>query len=186
MLDTFILNLNLNSKGIWWVFLFGSIVFLIVLLMPKRLKKREIYFIFGVVGYVTMIMDVSIMSTYFDLFDLGSEPDVEGIGDLISMAIIPSCLAVIFSNYFKWKKKWIYVGAFVLISFMFEWILVQVGYMKLKGWKTWWSLPVYFVVYSYWLPWQLEMLRVANVNEKIVTSKKINFKNLLRIREKAK
>jgi hypothetical protein len=158
-MDKFIDNLNLDSKGIWWVLLFASIVLIFMLFMPKRLRWREIYFIFGVVGYVTMIMDVTIMSTYLDVFDLGSKKNVEGIGDLISLAIIPSCLAVIFCNYFRWEKKWKYVALFVLISFLFEWVLVQVGYMKLKGWETWWSLPVYFVIYSFWLPWQLKLLR---------------------------
>ncbi len=167
-IDTFIQNLDLDSQGIWWVFLFALVVFLFMLLMPKRFSKREMYFIFGVVGYVTMVVDVTFMSTYFDVFDLGSDPQVEGIGDLISLAFIPSCLAVIFSNYYTGEKRWRYVALFVLISFFFEWVLVQVGYMKLKGWRTWWSLPVYFVIYAYWLPWQLKALRKTDVNRKVI------------------
>ncbi|MEW9671606.1 hypothetical protein ABLT31_22490 [Ammoniphilus sp. 3BR4] len=128
------------------------------------------------------------MSTYLDVFDLGSKAQVEGIGDLISMAIIPSCLAVIYLNYLRWEKKWQYVTLFVLISFFFEWVLVQVGYMTLKGWKTWWSLPVYFLIYAYWLPWQLRLLRNINGTRKFASSNKIKLNKIfkMKIKEKAK
>jgi phosphatidylserine synthase len=158
-MDKIIQNLDLSAKGIWFPITLGTIVFIYMIFMPKRLSWREICFIFGTIGYVAIIIDVFIMLNYLDVFDLGRDPKQEGIGDLISYGIIPSCYAVIFLNYYKQEKKWIYVTLFTIMSFLSEWMLVQVGYMKLKGWHTWLSIPVFIIVFGFWLPWQLKLIR---------------------------
>ncbi|OAS88002.1 MULTISPECIES: hypothetical protein [Metabacillus] len=158
-MEKFIQNLDLSAKGIWFPITLGTIALIYILFMPKRLNWREIYLIFGTIGYVALIIDMFFMLNYFDIFDLGRDPKQEGIGDLISYGIIPSCYAVIFLNHFKPEKKWLYVALFTLLSFLSEWMLVQVGYMKLKGWQTWWSIPVFIIVFGFWLPWHLKLLR---------------------------
>jgi len=158
-MEKFIQNLDLSSKGIWFPITLGTISLIYIFFMPKRLSWREIYFIFGTSGYVAIMIDVFLMLNYFDVFDLGHNPMQEGIGDLISYGIIPSCYAVIFLNYLKPEKKWLYVTLFTLLSSLSEWMLVQVGYMKLKGWHTWWSIPIFIIVFGFWLPWQLRLLR---------------------------
>ncbi|MBT2736570.1 hypothetical protein [Bacillus sp. ISL-7] len=152
-------NLDLSAKGIWFPITLGTVALIYIIFMPKRLSWREIYFIFGTTGYVAIVIDVFLMLNYLDVFDLGRDPKQEGIGDLISMGIIPSCYATIFLNYFKQEKKWIYVTLFTIVSFFSEWMLVQIGYMKLKGWHTLWSIPVFIIVFGFWLPWQLKLLR---------------------------
>lgn len=132
--------------------------------MPKRLTSREIYLIFGTIGYVAVIIDMFFMLNYFDVFNLGRKSKQEGIGNLISYGLIPSCYAVIFLNHFKQEKKWIYVIIFTLLSALSEWMLVQVGYMKLKGWQTWWSIPVFIIVFGIWLPWHLKIIRKESSN----------------------
>lgn len=155
----FIQNLDLQQKGIWFPLVTGVIALLFILLMPKRqMNWRGIYITFGVIGYITLMLDVFIVGEYFDLFDIG-DPGLEGIGDLMTYAIIPSCLAVAYLNYFDRKNKWLYVALFTIISFLFEWWLTQVGYMRLKGWQNWYSIPVYIIVYGYWLPWHLKLMR---------------------------
>ncbi|PMC33907.1 hypothetical protein CJ195_26175 [Bacillus sp. UMB0899] len=158
-MEKFIENLDLSSKGIWFPISLGVIMLAYVFFMPKRLSWGEIYFIFCTTGYVAIVIDVFIMLNYLDVFDLGHDIQKEGIGDFISYAIIPSCYAVIYLNYFKQEKKWLYIVLFTILSSLSEWALVQVGYMKLKGWQTWWSIPVFIVVFGYWLPWQLSLLR---------------------------
>lgn len=158
-MNEFLQRLDLQAQGIWLPLAFCGIVLLFVLLMPKRqINWAGIYFTFGVIGYVGLILDINILGEYFDLFDLG-DPLKEGIGDLASYAIIPPCLAILFLNYFKPKSKWLYVAIFTCISYFFEWGLTQIGYMQLKGWRTWYSIPVYIAVYGLWLPWHFTLIK---------------------------
>ncbi|MEW9674324.1 hypothetical protein [Ammoniphilus sp. 3BR4] len=150
-------NLDLQSKGIWFPITFGVIVLLFALFMPKRLSWREFYLTFGLVGWIGWMSDIFIGIT-LDWFDLGI-PNKIGLADIISIGIIPSALSVIFLNYYEEKRKWLYAIGFTALSFAFEWVAVQVGYMKLHGWNTWWSLPVYIFVYGFFLPWHIKLIR---------------------------
>lgn len=40
-------NLNLSAKGVWFPKIFGIIIVMSFIFMPKRLTKREIYITFG-------------------------------------------------------------------------------------------------------------------------------------------
>lgn len=150
-------RLDLQSQGIWFPITFGFIVLLFALFMPKRLRWREFYLTFFLVGWVGWMADI-FMGITLDLFDLG-EPNRIGFADVISLGIIPSALSVIFLNYYKDTRKWFYVIGFTVLSSAFEWVAVQVGYMRLHGWHTWWSIPVYLFVYGVFLPWHLKLLR---------------------------
>ncbi|MGM7722910.1 hypothetical protein [Metabacillus sp. Hm71] len=158
-MGNFIQNLDLSAKGIWFPITLGIISLIYIFFMPKRLTWGEIYLTFGTIGYVALIIDMFFMLNYFDVFDLGRKPMQEGIGDLLSYGVIPSCYAVIFLNHLNQEKKWIYVILFTLLSSLSEWMLVQIGYMKLKGWQTWWSIPVFIIVFGFWLPWHLKLIR---------------------------
>lgn len=168
-MNGFLDRLDIHAQGLWLPLVFGAIVLLFVIFMPKRqITWLGIYFTFGVIGYVGLILDINVMAEYFDLFDLG-DPLREGIGDLASYAVIPSCLAAIFLNYYDKKNKWLYVAVFTFISYSYEWALTSIGYMKLAGWQNWYSIPVFIVIYGLWLPWHLEALKkvfAENVYEK--------------------
>lgn len=125
--------------------------------MPKSLKKSEIYFTFGVVGFVALILDVFVLATTLDVFDLGNQ-HIVGAGDIISYGIISPCMAIIFLNFYKKKNKWIYVSIFTLISFLHEIILVIIGYMKLHGWNSIFSIPAHIISYGYWFPFHLKLM----------------------------
>lgn len=157
-MEKFIRNLDLSANSIWFPITLGIISLLYMIFMPKQLSWKEIYLTFGVGGFLAMLFDVIIMSGWIDAFDLG-KPMIPGLGDLICYSVIAPSYAVIFLNYFNRERKWLYVSLFTLLSFLSEWILVQVGYMKLKEWNTWWSLPVYILIFGFWLPWHLRLLR---------------------------
>lgn len=170
-MDNFLKNLDLQEKGIWLSLIVGTILVLFVLFMPKRqMNWRSIYLTIGVVCSVGLLLDINIIGQYFDLIDLG-DPTKEGIGDLFSYAIIPPCLAVIYLNYFNQKKKGLYVVLFITLSFLYEWGLTQLGYMKLKGWQNWYSILVYIWVYGLWLPWHYNVLKVLNTDQNLQKEK---------------
>lgn len=163
-MENFIENLDLYAEGIWWPMLSGTFLLFYMLFMPKkRISWKEVYFTFGLVGFVTWVLDGPLLATYLDWFDLGDDPKLTGIGDFMALAIVPSSLAVIYLNYYRREKRWMYVVLFILISLLFEWGLVYVDYMKLHIWRTWWSIPVYVIVYAYWLPWHLRLLRKSHL-----------------------
>lgn len=134
------------------------------------------------ISHLAWMTDV--IGATIDAFDLG-KVDPIGIGDVISIGIIPSSLAVIFLNYYKSDKKWFYAVLFSFISLAFEWGIVQVGFMKLHGWNTWWSIPVYLFVYRVFLPWHLGFIRTEVSKENAIRVRGLNM-NLLRRKEKAR
>ncbi|MEA4926845.1 MAG: hypothetical protein VB084_16250 [Syntrophomonadaceae bacterium] len=152
-------RMDLHGPGLWLPLAVGAALLLFIILMPKKkMNWRSIYLTFGVVSYVTLMLDVFILGEYLDWFDIGDKY-MEGLGDLFTYSIIPSCLAIAYLNYFNLQKKWIYVGIFTIISFLYEWALTHLGYMQLNGWRTWYSLPVYIVVYGLWLPWHFQLMQ---------------------------
>ncbi|QJW46574.1 hypothetical protein HA075_12555 [bacterium BFN5] len=113
---------------------------------------------------------LTILGSYFDWFDLG-DSQIEGLGDLASYGVIPSCLAIIYLNYFNRQSKWAYVALFTLLSFLYEWELTNLGYMKLKGWQDWYSIPIFILVYGAWLPWHYEVIQRSSIGRIAQTTK---------------
>ncbi|WP_338786986.1 hypothetical protein [Metabacillus sp. FJAT-53654] len=150
-METFIKNLNLDAKGLWLPITLSLILLLVALFMPKKnIGWRELYITIGVIGLVTWVAD-GIFARFLDLVDFG-HPKISGIGELVTYSFVPSSLAVIYLNYLNLANKWKLVIIFTLISTIIEWLVVQVGYMKLSHWNHMFSLPIFFIVYSFVLP----------------------------------
>lgn len=156
-MDKFIENLDLTAKGSWLPYTVGLLLFLFVLFMPKRITWREIFFVWMTIGFMAW-MNNTLVAVLLDLHDIGS-PDKRGAGELINYTIIPPALSVIFLNYFQEEKKWKYATLFIGLSYLYQWGLVQVGNMKLHGWRTWWSIPIYLLMFGVVIPWTLRFLR---------------------------
>ncbi|WP_134702283.1 hypothetical protein [Ammoniphilus sp. YIM 78166] len=150
-------NLNLDVKGFWYIFAGAVLTLGYMLFMPKKLRWREIYLTFGVVSTLAFVSH-TIVGVWFDAFDLGKKGGY-GVADIFVMVIISPIMAIIFLNYFKPDKKWIYAIIFSIVSFFYEWGAVQAGFMRLKWWHTWWSIPVYLFIFGIFLPWHLRYLR---------------------------
>lgn len=177
-MEDVIQHLDLQQQGIWFPLSIAAILLAFVVFMPKRqINWRGIYITFGVIGYVGLILDINILGSYLDWFDLG-DSQIEGLGDLASYGVIPSCLGIIYLNYFNQQSKWTYVALFTLLSFLYEWELTNIGYMKLKGWQDWYSIPIFILVYGVWLPWHFEVLQQtsAGIIAQNVSSKSTEIK----------
>lgn len=160
-MESIIKNLDLGAKGLWLPVSLGIILFLYALLMPKKMINwRELYITIGVIGLVTWIAD-GIFARYLDLVDFGN-PNISGIGEFISYSLVPSSLAVIYLNYLNKENKWKLVIIFTLISILIEWTVAKVGYMKLPHWSHLYSIPIFFLVYSYILPLHLRIIKYNN------------------------
>ncbi|QJW46575.1 hypothetical protein HA075_12550 [bacterium BFN5] len=115
-MEDFISRLDLQQPGVWFPLSIAASLLVFMVIMPKRqINWQGIYITFGVVGYVGVMLDINILGSYFDWFDLG-DSQIEGLGDLASYGVIPSCLAIIYLNYFNRQSKWAYVALFTLLS----------------------------------------------------------------------
>lgn len=145
------------SPGWWYPVSLGIIMSLIILWMPKRISREEIYLTIGVIAAIVWTTD-SIVGFLIDLFDIGKKHNI-GLPELFFYSVIPSCFAVIYLNVYHENKRLQYTIIFVALSLLAEWIAVLTGIMKLVHWNTLYSTPVYLVVYYYYLPLHLRLMR---------------------------
>lgn len=158
-MDSILKAMDLGAKGLWLPITLAIILLLFVLIMPKKeISWRGIYVTIGVIGLTTWIAD-NIFAGFLDLVDFG-HPRYSGIGELLTYSFVPSSLAVIYLNYLGKDNKWKLVITFTLLSFMIEWSVAQVGYMKLTHWNHLYSLPIFFIVYSYVLPLHAKIIKI--------------------------
>ncbi|MEH7505774.1 hypothetical protein V7152_28115 [Neobacillus drentensis] len=151
-------NLDLHAQGNWLPISLGLLLFLYALFMPKKeIGWRDFYITFGIIGYFAWISD-SVLGKMLDLVDFGN-PKITGIGEFISYTLIPSSLSVIYLNYLKKTNKWILVFIFTIISTLIEWGMRKVGYMRIHGWSFFISIPLYIIVYSFFLPLQRKLIK---------------------------
>ncbi|WP_248925690.1 hypothetical protein [Paenibacillus hamazuiensis] len=145
------------STGWWYPVVLGLFLLLFVAFMPKRgVNWREIYLTFGVIAGLVWATD-TVFAVWFDLFDVG-EPHKRGIGEFFLYSIIPPSFSVIYLNYYEERHKLLYTLIFTSLSGLAEWATVAVGLMKLNNWHTLFSVPVYLVVYYYYLPVHLRIM----------------------------
>ncbi|MEH6955574.1 hypothetical protein [Neobacillus drentensis] len=81
-----------------------------------------------------------------DWLDFGPTKKVE-YTDWVLVSLVPSLLAVLYLNFKKEKQSLLYSMIWTAISFLMEFLLAKIGYMKHHQWKIWYSIPVYFAAY---------------------------------------
>lgn len=147
----------MKYQGEWYVWTLFIISVLIVLFMPKKnLTWVGVYIVLGVSGHFTWLAN-TIAGSALDTFDLAKKNTTE-LSDTFLLSFVPACISVIYVNFYSSKKRWTFAIIFTLLSFFLELGLVKVGYMKNVTWKTWYGLPVYFLLYSFFFPWLLKLL----------------------------
>lgn len=157
-MESIIKHLDLNAKGLWLPVSLGIVLLLVALFMPKKaIGWREFYITMGVVGLATWVSD-TIFAKYLDLVDFGHPHEV-GIGEFITYNTVPSSLSIIYLNYFNKENKWKWVIIFTFLSFLIEWAVAKVGYMKLTHWNHLFSIPIFAFVYSYILPLHYKIIK---------------------------
>ncbi|WP_077300943.1 hypothetical protein [Virgibacillus pantothenticus] len=157
-MDKVIHNLDLHSKGIWFPITISIVLALIMFFVPKKhITWKELYATFGIIAFVTWLSDALIART-LDLIDL-AEPKTAGLAEILVYTFVPSSLAILFINYYTYKNKWLLVLIFTIIASVMEWIMVQLGYLKYKGWNPFISIAVYIIAFGFLLPAHIKLLR---------------------------
>jgi hypothetical protein len=152
------------STGWWYPVALGILLLFFVIVMPKIITWREIYLTFGFIAGIVWVTD-TVFAVWLNLFDIG-DPGKRGIAEFFLYSIIPPCFAILYLNYYKENQKLQFTLLFSAISGMAEWLSVAVGLMKPTHWNTLFSLPVYFVVYYFFLPMHLNMMDQVRFGER--------------------
>lgn len=147
-------------KGIWYPISLSILLLIILIFMPKKINKQEIYISFGVIGYLVWMVDMTLAAP-FNIFDIGTKSD--GLPELLLYGFIPSCIAVIFLNFYdRTNKKNLLSILFTIISLLLEWFADLTGIMTSNIWKLYYTIPVFTIVFFLCLPWHLKFIRKTN------------------------
>ncbi|TDB53735.1 hypothetical protein [Bacillus sp. CBEL-1] len=158
-MNSWMQNIDLSAKGVWFPIVISGALFLYSLIMPKReINWVDYYVTFSFIGYIAWVIN-SLVGRMFDLVDLGDK-NVTGIGEFVSYSIIPSALAVIYVNYATAKNRWSLVVLFTVISTLIEWGMIAVDYLHIKNWSFFaFSIILYFIVFAFVLPWHMRFIK---------------------------
>ncbi|GAA4707528.1 hypothetical protein [Brevibacillus fulvus] len=140
-----------------FAFIALAVNFLIIVLMPKRLTRKEMYMTGMTMLGITLFIDC-IVGFALDLFD---DVDKEiHVVDIILEATIGPSYGLIITNFLpKGKAKfWLYLVAVVIISLVLESLFVYFKFLVYKGWTLWYSSLVY-VLGMLFLRWHLRFIR---------------------------
>ncbi|MFT8318264.1 MAG: hypothetical protein ABF651_08365 [Sporolactobacillus sp.] len=144
-------NLDLQSKGTWLPIAISILLFLYALFMKKKhMTWKECYLTFGCVGYMAWIGD-TLTGNLLNLYDLG-KPNITGLADSMSFALIPASLAVIFLNYKSRSNLWFLVLLFTLISQAIYWLCLESGYFREHGWHWFYSIIIFVICFAFIVP----------------------------------
>lgn len=135
----------------------------IILFMPKRLTRQEIYITWAALAAIALNSDLYV-GNILDLYDF-STADVQ-FSDLLVDFILPPSYGIIFLNFMPKRKYRLtaYIILWSIYSVLFEWATVYFRFEKLKGWTPWYSFPIYLFVFLY-LYWHLHWLRKVHLSK---------------------
>ncbi|WP_445487428.1 hypothetical protein [Niallia sp. 03133] len=70
-MNYFIDHLDLHAKGLWFPLVISTLLVIMVLFIPKKkINWKDIYIIFGIIGFATWVCE-GLIGRVFDLLDLG-------------------------------------------------------------------------------------------------------------------
>lgn len=163
VLNKIIENLDIHAKGIWVPIVWAVLLLIMVLFMPKeKMNGLQIYCTYGVISAITWIAN-SVFAIYLDWVDFG-RGESTGIGELLTYALIPSSLAIWFLNKLHRDKRMKRTLLFALLSLFIEWTCHISGFMEYKGWNLLYSIPVYIIIYYFFLPFHYRLIKDIKVS----------------------
>jgi hypothetical protein len=117
--------------------------------MPKYLTKAEMLFlcVFAISFQQTVDLYLDVKLDLYGYFKKGVDWEY-----LLLFPILFPGLLCISINFFPYKKslkqKIFYIIGWTAVSTMYEAISVKSDYFYYNGWKLWWSIPMYPVLFT--------------------------------------
>ncbi|MFC3803288.1 CBO0543 family protein [Cohnella sp. GCM10012308] len=145
------------NAGNWFAYASAVAAVAALIFSPKRLTRKEMYATYFVMIALTIYTDLC-FGLLLDLYDF-INPDVS-LSDLILQVALPPTAGVLALNFMPNGNKLfvLYLVVAVVLALLFEWLSLKTGYLIYKGWKLYYSLPVY-VFGLLFLRWHLRFIR---------------------------
>ncbi|WHY69367.1 hypothetical protein [Neobacillus sp. SuZ13] len=109
------------------------VLIIAIIFMPKRLTLKENIIIVPTVGYFAWISHI-IVGLILDLYDMGTTKKID-MSDWTLVTFVLSFMAVVFLNFKKTNKLFVYTLFWTVLSALAEFVLTKSGYMKYHGWS---------------------------------------------------
>jgi hypothetical protein len=145
------------AKGSWFIYLSGSFLLFLSVKFTENISRREWFLLFGMVGFYGWMANI-LLFFILDFMDSG-DSSIGGLPDIFMFVIGPVSIAILFLNRYNTPTKLIRVLLFSLLTLLIEYILGKLGFLKLKRWKSYYSIPFYLVLFAIVLPWTLKLIR---------------------------
>lgn len=145
------------SVDFWFGYVSLAVFVLVIWFMPKHLTRREIYITWGWMAALTIHIDLW-LGNILDYYDFVG-PQVQP-GDLFLEATLPPSYGIITTNFMPKKTRpfLVYLLFVVIVAAAYEWLSLKTGYLVYKGWKLWYSIPVY-ILGTFFLKWHIGYIR---------------------------
>lgn len=141
----------------WFPYLYLLLTLIIILFMPKRLTKVEIYVTWFVVALINLSSDL-ILSFVFHMYELGPK------GVQLSVHFIELTLGathgIIYLNFMPqhFKNYIPYFCAWLFYSVLLEFLLLSFEFLTYSGWHLWYS-RIYYAFALLYTRWHLTFIR---------------------------
>lgn len=147
---------------IWFMFAATLAGNLAVWRMPKHLTVREMYASFVMLAWINLATDCFLSQT-IPLYYMGETPLMEWYSFIVESLMGPS-FGLIYLNFLPQNEYRIpiYLSTWVTASVVFEAICVSIGYLVYTGWKLWYSIFAYIIIF-FCLRWHLNFLRDSSI-----------------------
>lgn len=141
----------------WAPYLALAVNLLIIWFMPKRLTNKEIYITWSVIALVNLSTDVT-LSLYFKLYELAG-PGVQ-LGVHFIEITLGASFGIIFLNFMPKQPRpfMLYLAAWVVLTMLFELLMVKVKFLNYILWEPWYSVP-YYIAALFFMRWHLKFIR---------------------------
>jgi hypothetical protein len=142
-----------------YIFTISSLLIniLIILLVPLKLTRKEIYITWMFVTLNVLFADL-LFGDVIDLYDL-IDPGPQ-MYDLFVQLTLPATFGILYLNFIpkSFKRFILYLLFWVVFSTLYEFLSSYFGYVVYKGWKLWWT-PLYFLIACLLTRWHFIFIR---------------------------
>ncbi|CAM3862275.1 CBO0543 family protein [Mesobacillus thioparans] len=127
-----------------FVLISSFILALVAYMIPKKMKKYEIYATSIFAALFGLLVDTVLAIKY--KFYVLDQPGVQ-IPPLVGQVILYSATSIILLNLYPYdksiKSRVVYILTFAILAIAFELLSLHFGFIKYREWKLWYSALCY-------------------------------------------
>jgi hypothetical protein len=158
------------DKNEWFILISIILLIMVIYFLPKHFQFVQVLSIWLFNFSIGETVDFTVATPPIDLYDVNDSKKYELFDLILYLSLYPASIYIFLTLLKTWKvlkKHWIiYLLIVAIITTLLEWISNQTGVFHYNHWSTWYSLPVYFVIYGINMYLYLFIKRHIRLNNK--------------------